>query len=472
MKAQPYLFALSLLAALSACSLAPTYQRPSTAPPPPVYKEIGDWKPAQPADGQLRGNWWSVFHDSELDLLESQVTSSNQDLKAAFARLEQARAQMRYVRASYLPTLTASAGVSRDRVSFNGPAYSSAHPATQNDLVLQSDLSYEIDVFGRVRNSVTAARATAQASAGDLAVMDLSLHSELAMDYFTLRSEDAQQALLDQTVESFTQALKLEQTLYDGGAAPLSDLAQAHAQLDTARTQAEDVRLRRAQTEHAIAVLVDQEASRFHLEPRPFPLDSAPPGIDPGLPSALLERRPDVAAAERRVAAANAQIGVTRAAYFPIFNLAANLGYESTSAATWLSAPAMLWSVGPQALLTLFDGGRRHAATDQSRAAYDEQVANYRATVTTAYSEVEDWLVALRQLERESSTESSAVAATHTELQQANSRYHAGAASYLEVVVAENAYLAAQLTAADIQVRRMNASVLLIKALGGGWEGG
>jgi outer membrane protein, multidrug efflux system len=249
-------------------------------------------------------------------------------------------------------------------------------------------------------------------------------------------------------------------------------VAQAQAQLDTAHTQAEDVRLRRAQTEHAIAVLVDQEASRFHLEPHPFPLDSTPPGIDPGLPSALLERRPDVAAAERRVAASNAQIGVTRAAYFPIFNLATNLGYEGTSAANWLSAPAMLWSVGPQALSILFDGGRRHAATDLSRAAYTEQVANYRATVTAAYSEVEDWLVALRQLERESSTESSAVAATHTELEQANSRYQAGAASYLEVVVAENAYLAAELTAADIQVRRMNACVLLIKALGGGWEGG
>jgi NodT family efflux transporter outer membrane factor (OMF) lipoprotein len=251
----------------------------------------------------------------------------------------------------------------------------------------------------------------------------------------------------------------------------LADLAQAQAQLDTARTQAEDVRLRRAQTEHAIAVLVDQQASRFHLEPRPFPLESVPPSINPGLPSTLLERRPDVAAAERRVAAANANIGVTRAAYFPIFNLAATVGYESTRTANWLNAPSMLWSVGPQALLTLFDGGRRHAATDQARAAYDEQVANYRTTVTTAYSDVEDWLVALRQLEREGSTETAAVTATRTELEQANYRYKAGAASYLEVVIAENAYLAAQLSAADIQVRRMNASVLLFKALGGGWEG-
>jgi NodT family efflux transporter outer membrane factor (OMF) lipoprotein len=471
MKTALTLFLLGALASLTGCSLAPTYEKPATAPPPAAYKEMGDWKLAEPADGQQRGAWWSIYHDSELDSLEGRVTASNQDLKAAFARLEQARAQMRLVRASYLPTVTAGAAASRDRVSVNSPTHSAAHPTTQNDLVLQSDLSYELDVFGRVRNSVAAARANAQASAGDLGVVDLALHSELAMDYFTLRSEDAQQALLDQTVEAYVRALQLEQTLFSGGAAPLADLAQAQAQLDTARTEAEDIRLRRAQTEHAIAVLVDQQASRFHLDPRPFPLDLAPPSIDPGLPSSLLERRPDVAAAERRVAAANANIGVTRAAYFPVFNLAATIGYESTQTATWLEGPSMLWSVGPQALMTLFDGGRRHAANDEARAAYDEQVANYRMTVTTAYGDVEDWLAALRQLERENSTESAAVTATRTQLEQANYRYKAGAASYLEVVVAENAYLAAQLSAADIQVRRMSASVLLVKALGGGWEG-
>lgn len=465
------LFVLSALVVLAGCSLAPAYEKPVTTQPPAAYKEMSDWKPAEPADSQLRGAWWTIYHDNVLDSLEGQVTTSNQDLKAAFARLEQARAQMRFARASYLPTITASTGASRGRVSTNSPTYSTAHPTTQSDLVLQSDLSYELDVFGRVRNSVASARASAQASAGDLAVVDLSLHSELAMDYFTLRSEDTQQALLDQTVAADARALQLEQNLYNGGAAPLTDLAQAQAQLDTARTQAEDVRLRRAQTEHAIAVLVDQQASRFHLEARPFPLELAPPPLDPGLPSSLLERRPDVAAAERRVAAANANIGVTRAAYFPIFNLAATIGYESTRASTWLDAPSMLWSVGPQAALALFDGGRRHAADDQALAAYDEQVANYRATVTTAYSDVEDWLAALRQLERESLTETSAVSATRTELDQANYRYQGGAASYLEVVIAENAYLAAQLNAADIQVRRMNASVLLVKALGGGWQG-
>ena len=464
-------FTLGAVLVLGGCSLAPAYEKPATTPPPEAYKELGDWKAAEPADSQLRGAWWSIYHDDVLDSLEGQVTTSNQDLKAAFARLEQARAQMRFVRASYLPTVTASTDISRDRVSTNAPTYSTAHSTSRDDLVLQSDLSYELDVFGRVRNSVAAARASAQASAGDLAVVDLSLHAELAMDYFTLRSEDAQQALLDQTVAADTRALQLEQNLYNGGAAPLADLAQAQAQLDTARTQAADVRLRRAQTEHAIAVLVDQQASRFHIDPRPFPLEWAPPPIDPGLPSSLLERRPDVAAAERRVAAANANIGVTRAAYFPLFNLAATIGYESTRAATWLEAPSLLWSVGPQAALTLFDGGRRRAANEQARASYDEQVANYRATVARAYSDVEDWLAALRQLERENLTQTAAVAATRTALDQANYRYNGGAASYLEVVVAENAYLAAQLSAADIQVRRMNASVLLIKALGGGWEG-
>jgi NodT family efflux transporter outer membrane factor (OMF) lipoprotein len=377
---------------------------------------------------------------------------------------------MRYVRASYMPTVTASSSASRYRASVNSPSFSLAHPATQNDLVLQSDVSYELDVFGRVRNSVAAARASAQASAGDLAVVELSMHSELALDYFTLRSEDTQQVLLDQTVQAYARAVALEQSLYDGGAAPLSDLAQAQAQLETARTQAEDVRLRRAQTEHAIAVLVDQQASRFHLDPRPFPLETAPPTVAPGLPSVLLERRPDVAAAERRVAAANANIGVARAAYFPVFNLLGTAGFESTSTSTWLDAPSVIWSLGPQMLLTLFDGGRRHAQTDQARAIYDEQVANYRATVTAAYGDVEDWLAALRQLEHETASETAAVTATRTELEQATARYEAGAAAYLEVVVAENAYLAARLSAADIQARRMNGSVLLVKALGGGWR--
>jgi len=463
-----HIFALlSTTALLTACSLEPRYQIPATAPPPVAYRE---WKPAQPGDAQPRGVWWAAYGDSVLNDLQSRVTSSNQDLKAALARLDQARAQLRGARADLAPTVTASASGSRARTSTNAPQFSSTKPQTQNDLALEGDLSYELDFFGRIRSSVHAARAGAQASAADVAVLDLSLHAQLAVAYFTLRSLDAQQLLLDRTVADYTRALQLTQNLYDGGAVPRADVAQAQVQLETARTQTEDIRLHRAQTEHAIAVLISEPATTFHLEPLPLSVDVQPPPIEIGLPSALLERRPDVAAAERRVAAANANVGVARAAYFPVFRISALGGFESTSGADWITAPARLWAVGPEALLTLFDGGRRRAQTDEARASYDEQVAFYRSAVTTAYQEVEDALAALRQLERESRSQAAAVAASRVQLQQANFRYQAGAATYLEVVIAENASLAAELSAADIQLRRMSASVLLVKALGGGWH--
>jgi NodT family efflux transporter outer membrane factor (OMF) lipoprotein len=317
---------------------------------------------------------------------------------------------------------------------------------------------------------VAAARASEQASAGDLTVLDLSLRSELATDYFTLRSLDEQQALLDRTVADYADALKLTRNLYEGGAGVVADVRQAEAQLETARTQAEDTRLRRAQSEHAIAVLVGRAATGFHIEPHALAPDLEPPMVDAGLPSALLERRPDVAAAERRVASANAQIGVARAAYFPVFSLSAVAGVESVAASSWIQAPSRLWSIGPGLLQTVFDGGLRHAQNDAARAAYDEQVALYRSTVLTAYQEVEDNLASLRYLARESTSEAAAVKATQGALQQAEYRYKGGAATYLEVVSTENAALAAQLSAADIQLRRMNATVLLVKALGGGWR--
>jgi NodT family efflux transporter outer membrane factor (OMF) lipoprotein len=464
------LLVLGAAGMLAACSLAPVYEKPATDPPPTAYKEVGNWQPAQPADAQSRGTWWCAYQDSQLNALEAKVTDSNQNLKAAFARLQQARAQMHFVHASSLPTITSSTDASRARTSVNVPEYGTLKPATNSDLLLDVDISYEVDVFGRVRNSIAAARASAQASAADLAVVALSMHSELAIDYFTLRSSDSQQMLFDKTVSEYTAALRLTQNLYDGGVVPLVDVAQAKAQLETARTQAEDIRLQRAQTEHAIAVLVDQPASAFYIESQALPPEVAPPPIDLGMPSALLERRPDVAAAERRVAAANASIGVARAAYFPIFSLSSLAGFESTQGSSLLDAPSRLWSLGPAALLTIFDGGRRHAVTEQARAVYDEEAANYRNTVSVAYGEVEDWLAALRQLERESASEFAAVEATRLELEQANDRYKAGAATYLEVVTAENASLAAQLSASIIQERRMNASVLLVKALGGGWE--
>ena len=462
--------AICFTGTLAACSFAPVYKTPQTAPPPGSYREVGDWKPAEPADAAARGPWWNIFQDPALDALEARVTDANQDLKAAFARLQEARANTRIARASYFPTITANAGATRARSSVNAPKFNSLKPGAFNDFQLNADVSYEFDVWGRVRNTVAAARATQQATAADLAVLDLSTHAELATDYFTLRSDDSEQELLDHTVADYAQALQLTQNLYNGGAAPLSDLEQARAQLETAKTQAADIRLRRAQTEHAIAVLLGAQASAFHIDPTPLQASAAPPPIDPGLPSALLERRPDVAGAERRVAAANARIGVARAAYFPVFSLAATAGFESILASNWISAPSRLWSIGPAGALTLFDGGLHRAQSAAAHAAYDEQVAGYRGTVLTAYQEVEDNLAALRELQNESVSEAAAVAATQSALEQAQYRYQGGLVTYLEVVTEENAALSARLSAADIQARRLTASVLLVKALGGTWE--
>lgn len=453
----------------SACSFAPHYARPVTQPPPATYQEESGWKQAQPADEDRRGPWWESYGDPQLDALENRVTVSNQNLAAAFARLQQARAQTRIERSYQFPTVTAGPRALRERESLNAPTFSPGKPATANDFTLNADISYEFDVWGRIRNLVAAARASEQASVADLATLDLSLHAELASDYFTLRGEDTQQELLDRTATDYQGALDLTQSLFDGGAAAEADLDQAKAQVQTALTQAADNRLRRAQTEHALAVLLGELPSTYRLDPRPLEPAVMPPPIAPGLPSQLLERRPDVAAAERRVASANAQIGVARAAYFPVFSLAGLVGFESSSASNLLSAPSRVWSVGPQGVLTVFDGGLHRAQSAQAHAAYDEQVANYRSAVLTAYQDVEDNIAALRQLEQEGVTQAAAVAATTRALEQAQARYAGGIVTYLEVVVAENAALSARLSAADIQIRRMVASVQLVKALGGGW---
>jgi NodT family efflux transporter outer membrane factor (OMF) lipoprotein len=461
--------AMLLIVALTACSFAPTYKIPDSVPVTSAYKETGDWKAAQPVDDQNRGAWWTIFQDPQLDALETQIGDANQDLKAAFARLQQARAATRIARADLFPTLSAGSSATRAKTSANAPTLFPGR--IYNNFDLEADLSYEVDVWGRVRNAVSSAKASQQASAADLATLDLSIHAELATDYFTLRSEDAQQVLLDKTVEDYALSLQLTQNLYQGGGAAIADVAQAQAQLETARTQAADIRLQRAQSEHAIAVLLGKNPSSFHVEPNPLPLALTPPPIDPGLPSSLLERRPDVAAAERRIAAANAQIGVARAAYFPVFSLAAAGGLQSLQSSNWLQAPSRFWSLGPAAgVLTLFDAGRHRAQTAQAKAVYDEQVANYRNTVLTAYQEVEDNLAALRQLQQESISEAAAVTATAKALQQAKYRYKAGLVTYLEVATNENTFLQAQLSDVSIQVRRMNASVLLVKALGGGWK--
>ncbi len=470
MRAATALPALAVMLALGGCSLSPRYHRPVVPAPPPSYKEAGEWKVATPADNAPRGRWWAMFHDPELDALEAQVTSANQSLHAALARLEQARAQTRIARAAWLPALTAQASAIRQRTSRNGPSYAPGRPVIGNVFTAEGDLSYEVDLFGRVRSSVAGARASEQASAGDAAALDLSVHAELASDYFTLRALDLQQQLLDRTVADYARALQLTENLYRGGAAAIFDVQQAQAQLESARTQAEDTRLRRAQTEHAIAVLVGREPSDLTLAPRTDGGELPVAEVAPGLPSQLLERRPDVAAAERRVAAANAAIGVARAAYFPLFTLTGTAGFQSTAASNWLSAPSELWSLGPQGLLTLFDAGARAAQSAATHAAYDEQVANYRKTVLVAFQDVEDNLAALRQLQRESVSQAAAVTATQGALDQANLRYKGGIVSYLEVVSTENAALAARLAAVDIGMRRTIAIVLLVKALGGDWN--
>jgi NodT family efflux transporter outer membrane factor (OMF) lipoprotein len=453
---------------LSGCAVGPRYSRPS-APVPTDYKETPqNWKPAQPADQTLRGKWWEIYQDPQLNALEAKINISNQSLKAAEAQFAQARATVRYNRADYYPTITAGASATRERLSSHRPLAKFSGGVTTNDLVIPVDMSYEPDVWGRVRRTVEAARADAQATLADLELVRLSVHAELAVDYFQARELDAEAHLLDDTVASYTKQLELTDNRFKGGVASQVDVAQAQTQLETARAQAIDVREQRTQFEHAIAVLIGEPASTFSLPVAA--LNATPPVIPPGLPSELLERRPDIAANERQMASANARIGVAKAAYFPLFNLSPSAGFESTTIANWLSNPSTFAVVGASAAVTAFDVGRRRAASDQARAAYDQTVANYRQNVLTAYEEVEDNLAALRLLEDESNTETAAVAAAEHSLALSNNRYKGGVTTYLEVITAQTTALADERTAVQISGRRMVDSVLLIKALGGGWN--
>ncbi len=456
------------LCVLTGCSLAPRYQRPET-PSAAVFKEAGNWQVAAPADTAPRGPWWEPFNDPTLNALQTSATEANQNLKAAFAQLQMAHAQTRIAGAAYLPTIKAADGVTRKEVSTNSPSYSPLRPDTYNDLVAGGYFSYELDLFGRIRNTVAGARATEQATAGDVAYLELSVRAELTADYFSLRALDTAIALWDQTVTHNTRALALTQHLYQAGTAMPSDVDQATTVLSVAQTQAADVRLRRAQTEHAIAVLVGQSPSTFHLDPNPLTVGIAPSAPIVELPSTLLQRRPDIAAAERRVAAANAGIGVARAAYFPVLNISASLGRESLLRSTLFKTPSRFWSVQPQGVLTVFDGGLHRAQSAAAHAAFDEQVAQYRNTVLSAFQDVEDNLAALHELELESDSAQAAANATQRALNQANFRLKAGAASYLDVVATENAALAAKLALTNIEARRINASILLIRSLGGDW---
>jgi len=466
--AQSLAGALSVTALLlGGCAVGPNYVRPSVAAPA-AYKEAPDFKTAQPSDAIAKGKWWEAYGDPQLNTLEEQLTVSNQNLKAAQAQFLEARAAVRVARASYYPSVSGEPTGGRTKQSQDKALFGATSPVTYNDFQIPVDVAYEPDVWGRVRRTVEAARSEAQASAADLASVDLSLHAELALDYFQLRGLDSQKQLLDSTVVAYEKALELTQSRYNGGIASAVDVAQAQTQLETTRAQDVDVDVQRTAYEHAIAVLVGKAPAEFSQTPTP--LTNPPPVIPPGLPSDLLERRPDIAAAERRVQEANAQIGVARAAYFPQFTITGDGGFESSRLGTLFQGPAGFWAFAGSAAELLFDGGARRGVTEQARAAYDQSVDNYRQTTLTAFQEVEDNLAALRILQDEARTQDAAVAAAAHSLDLSNSRYRGGVASYLEVTTAQSAALADERAAVDILTRRMAASVLLVKALGGGWN--
>jgi NodT family efflux transporter outer membrane factor (OMF) lipoprotein len=453
---------------IGGCTVGPAYVRPSApVPSSDAYKEIGNWQPAQPVDAAARGKWWKVFQDAKLNELEDSIDVSNQNLKSAEAQYTQARAAVRFYRSGYFPIVSTQPSVSRQRQSQNKALYSPGEAVTYNDYILPVDVSYEPDIWGQVHRQVESARAQMQTSAADLATVNLSLHAELAMDYFQLRGLDAEAQLLNNTVDAFEKTLQLTQDRFKGGLASAVDVAQAQTQLETTRAQAIDVGVERAAYEHAVAVLVGQPPSGFSLVFSP--LSVPPPMIPPGLPSQLLERRPDIAGAERQVDSANAQIGVAKTAYYPTITLSGGGGFETAAIGTLIQGPSALWAIGASAFGTIFEGGKRHAVTAEARAAYQQTVANYRQTVLTAFQDVEDNLAAERILEQEAVTQDNAVKAAQHSLDLSLNRYKGGVTSYLEVTTAQSLALSDERTASDILTRRMVASVLLIKALGGGW---
>ena len=468
--------ALLLVLLLAGCTVGPKYIRPAvpTTPNykeevPGSFKESDQWQPAHPADQTSRGNWWEIFGDPELNKLEEQIAGSNQNLKVAEARFREARAAIRFNRAAQFPaisTVPSASYVKNSDYSPNSP--SKIQQSSKGDFVLPFDLSYELDFWGRVRRSVAAAREEAQATAADYETAKLSLEAELALDYFELRSADAQKQLLDDTVKAYTDNLQLTLNRFKGGVAPKADVAQAQTQLDTTRVQDTDVTVQRAQFEHAIAILIGKSPAEFSLAA--MPLNYQPPSIPIGLPSELLQRRPDIAGAERRVAEANQQIGIARAAYFPTVTLGGTAGFAGTQGSNWFSWPSGFWAVGPALAQTLFDAGRRRATSESARANYDAAVATYRQSSLTAFQEVEDNVAALRILENETQQQEEAVASSKDSLQLFTNRYRGGVDTYLQVITAQTIELANERNAIDIQRRRLDASVLLIKALGGGWN--
>ncbi len=469
----PLLIGLVLLAA--ACTVGPNYKTPTTAVPaafkeqPPAGVNPGDWKPAQPQDAIARGKWWEIFGDANLNALEEQVSVSNQTLAQAEAQFRGARAAVKEARAGLFPTVTAGGSVTNSRAA-SGRSAASAAASSGTTTVYQVpiDVSYEADVWGRVRRQIEANVATAQASAADVEAVRLSLQAELAADWFQLHGLDQQRQLLDSAIKGYERTLQINVNRHNQGVSSGAEVAQAETQLETTRAQAIDLGVARAQLEHAIAILTGKPPAELTIALAP--LGVTPPAIPVELPAELLQRRPDIAAAERRVAASNAQIGVATAAYYPSLGLSASGGFASSTLSNLFSLPNRFWSIGPQLLATLFDAGRRRAVTAQAQAAYDANVAAYRESVLTAFQNVEDNLAALRILSEEATQQAAAVAAAERSLTLAQNRYNGGITSYLEVVTAENAALANERAAVDLAARRLIASVNLVKALGGGWR--
>jgi NodT family efflux transporter outer membrane factor (OMF) lipoprotein len=463
------LITVSGLILLSGCTVGPKYVRPTVPPPPVAFKELPhNWAQATPQDQIPKGKWWEIYQDPQLNSLEEKIAVSNQNLKAAYEEYMSTRDVVREARSQLFPTVGVQSSALRTRLSNNRPTATALTKNQYNDIALQGDISYEIDLWGQVRRTIESARENAQASAGDLENVNLSLHAELATDYFSLRGLDLQKQLLDSTVVDFQRALELTQIRFRGGVASDVDVSLAQTQLDTARSQDIDTGVQRAQLEHAIAVLTGQTASTFSIPPSP--LTALPPQIPTALPSQLLERRPDIAAAERRVASANAQIGIAIAAYYPQISLSGVGGLESDAIGSVLNGSSALWSVAGSAFETVIDGGRRRAVTQQARDQYAATTASYRENVLEAFQQVEDNLAALRILEQESVTQQAAVISAKRSVTLSTARYKEGATTYLEVLTTQSTALASERTAADLMTRRMVANVQLIKALGGGWD--
>jgi NodT family efflux transporter outer membrane factor (OMF) lipoprotein len=457
--------ALALL--LGACSLAPPLKTP-VVPAGDAYKEGGNWTQAQPADRLPRDSWWTLYGSPELDTLQTQLIAGNPTLAAAFANYAQARALSDQARAGLFPTLGLNAGVQRARESVNAPLISSAVPRYFDTNVVGGSVSYELDLWGQIRNEVKAGEANAAAAAADLENARLSLIAQLANDYIQLRSLDRSSKILDDTVVAYSRAFVLTEQRHGAGIAPGLDVSQAQTQLDAARSQAAQTLAQRALMEHAIAALLGVSASTFSIE-RAI-VDIKQPQIPTGIPATLLQRRPDIAGAQRRMMAANANIGVARAAYYPSITLGGSGGFESTSFSNWLSAPSSFWAIGPNALLSVFDGGLRKAQVAQARAEFDASAANYRGTVVSAFQQVEDSLATLNYDSQAAQQEKAAVDAAQRTLDFSLALYVQGAADYLTVVTSQTALLQTQLQALNLDTLQLQASVNLILALGGGWE--